>query len=169
MVIPRPYSHPPPHQHLDMGEQNIDNSLIEPGAEVCQPVLRLSNDALSTKQKISSKFFISSTGLSYRWLSADIVTRWRYRLPIESWTPHYHSQFCVSFYFFNWHKIPYLFHRSIMPVVVGGNCHWMALQTSYKKMDTSLQHSVLCQLWFLNCPGSPHVSLNSFKWFLNNV
>ena len=45
------------------------------------------------------RIFILSTGLPLRQLSEKIAARWPCKLPIKNLTPHYNSQFCVSFNF----------------------------------------------------------------------
>ena len=47
----------------------------------------------------SSKFLLLSTGLWQRQLPTKIAARWRYRFPLRNLTPHYNSQFCVTFLF----------------------------------------------------------------------
>ena len=44
--------------------------------------------------------------------------------------------------------IPDLVHWPTAAAVANKNHHWVAPYTSYKKSDTTLQRSVLCQLFF---------------------
>ena len=64
------------------GGQDIKKYLIEPCAKVCQPVPKLSNEALL--KVFFSKFLILSTGLPRRRSPPKIDARWRCRLPITN-------------------------------------------------------------------------------------
>ena len=82
---------PPPRPPLHIVGKIKKLSLIEPSTKVCQPVPKLSNEALLKSFFFVSQFLILSRGLPRRRSPAKIAARWRHRLPIKNLTLNYIS------------------------------------------------------------------------------
>ena len=64
-------------------------------------------------------------------------------------------------------KFPDLVYKPTKAAVAGKKSLLDGAVDFLSKSDTTLQHLVLCQLYFLCYSGSLHTTINLFKWGLN--